>query len=467
MTTILAVRARAAVAAGLTLGLALLGAAPASAVGGTPVTPTELFNDLQACSTDQNAPVYTSGRGGVQLEGIAGSTDTGVSWVDEQFQLWPVADPTQLITGSDLYAFPGNEASVTLGNGALTDGRTYAWQARTVDAGGTASAWTAPCYLAVDNTFPSQAPTVTSANYPQGQADQGGAPIQLSFGANGVSDVVGYEYSWDGEFGVIGGAVMGPHGIPQYQDPFGPDARFTVRADALGGSGSVSLLPPGNSRYLRLTVRSLDRALNWSPPTVYTVYIKPDFPAVVRQGHSPQFGKPAPFKLTADPGVQAASPVVSFTVQHWNGQTQSTETVPASGNGTAVVTETLDGAYGDRLLVSTTSANGWVSSQAWWDNGYLDTSPTVTSDVYPENGSGGGVGVPGAFTFTPKINGADVASYTYSVNWGAPVTVQAGAHGVAQVSWTPDQSDWYDLEVYATTKDGVQLAPYDYYFAVN
>ncbi|WP_181442543.1 hypothetical protein [Streptomyces tateyamensis] len=47
------------------------------------------------------------------------------------------------------------------------------------------------------------------------------------------------------------------------------------------------------------------------------------------------------------------------------------------------------------------------------------------------------------------------------------MTVQAGAHGVAQASFTPTQSGWYVVEVYLTTKDGVQLAPYDYQFAVN
>lgn len=76
-----------------------------------------------------------------------------------------------------------------------------------------------------------------------------------------------------------------------------------------------------------------------------------------------------------------------------------------------------------------------------------------------------GAGVPGTFTFAPKVKG--VASYTYSFNWGPATTVKAGAQGVAQISWTPSQSGWYDPEVCATTKDGIQLAPYDYYFTVN
>ncbi|PYC71022.1 hypothetical protein C7C46_26925 [Streptomyces tateyamensis] len=396
-------------AAGAAIGLAVLGAVPASADVSVPVTPTELFNNLQACSTDANAPVVTDARLGVDVEGIPATTDPTALWVTEQFQLYPVSDPTQLITGAAPNAYHGNEAGVRLGNGTLVDGGTYAWQARSVDATGAASDWTAPCYLTVDNTSPAQAPTISSPNYPQGKANQGGAPIQLQFGANGVSDVAGYEFSWSGSFGVLGGATIGDHGVPQYQDPF-TTSKYVVRADALGGSGTVSLIPPaGLGSYLQLSVVSLDRALNQSPVAYFQIVVKPDGPAVNQQGHSPQFGKPAAYKLTADPGVQAASPVVSFIVQHWGDQGPTTETVPASGNGTAVVTETLNGAYGDMLLVSTTSANGWTSRPTWWTSGYRNTTPTVASDVYLENGSGGGVGVPGTFNFTPKIKSAGVA----------------------------------------------------------
>ncbi|MCW2885458.1 MAG: sle, partial [Streptosporangiaceae bacterium] len=72
---------------------------------------------------------------------------------------------------------------------------------------------------------------------------------------------------------------------------------------------------------------------------------------------------------------------------------------------------------------------------------------------------------PGTFTFAPKVK--HIVSYTYSFNWGQTVTVNADDHGVAQLSWTPDQSGFYDLEVYATTRDGLELTPYDYFFSVN
>jgi hypothetical protein len=47
------------------------------------------------------------------------------------------------------------------------------------------------------------------------------------------------------------------------------------------------------------------------------------------------------------------------------------------------------------------------------------------------------------------------------------VTVEARGNDTAEIHWTPTESGFYDIEVYATTKDGTQLAPYDYYFTVD
>jgi hypothetical protein len=39
---------------------------------------------------------------------------------------------------------------------------------------------------------------------------------------------------------------------------------------------------------------------------------------------------------------------------------------------------------------------------------------------------------------------------------------------MAEITFTPDQSGaFYDLNVFGTTRDGVQLAPYDYIFFTN
>jgi hypothetical protein len=456
-------RLRTALAGAAAFALALLAAGPAHATGGTPTTPTELFNASQSCSTDPNAPLYVAARGGLTVEGIPSDTDPSAMALTTQYRFWPVANPTQITTASRPYSTRGFEAQSSLTG--LMDGQTYAWQAQTVDQSGVASDWSAPCYVTDDDTAPANAPTVASPNYPQWQQSQGGAPVQLTLGANGVNDVAGYEYSWYGDLPVAGVASIGDYGIPQFQDPYN-DPRYFARASSLGGAATANLVPPPGGGLYRLTVASLDRAFNRSPETTYWIWVKPNAPQVTQLSNNPVFGKQASFKLTADPGLQAASPVVSFTVQDISSPTPTTTTtVKASADGTAEYSLPLTSSYGDILLVSTTSADGWVSDQQWWGDGQLDTSPTVNSDVYVENGSSGGVGVPTTFTFTPKVKG--VASYTYGFDWGPGTTVKADGQGNAQITWTPTQSGWYDLTVYATTKDGVQLTPYDYYFTVN
>jgi hypothetical protein len=450
---------RATIISLVTLGMGLALASPAIAATAPPTTPIDLFNGYRYCSTDVNAPTYLPRFGGVTVEGL--SQDAADVEITEQFQFWPADDPAQTTTLSDQYAVSGSEGWVRIPEGDLSDGQTYAWRAQAVGSGG-ASDWSAPCFFRVDATPPSDAPTITSSNYPEGQLTPGGTPVQITLGASGVSDVEGYVFSWFGTLPVAGGANIGSHGIPEPIDPYADTAYF-ARASTLGGSASVNLIPPSGSGPMTLTVASLDRAYNLSSQATYTIDVKPAEPTIKLLTPNPQFDEPASFLLQPDPGLQAASPTVGYTVT-FSGQTDKTINVDASADGTAHVQVKLDGIYGNFMTVKSKSANGWVSDSAYWTQSF-DTTPTVRSDTYPENQSSGGLGVPGTFTFTPKV--AHIVSYTYSFNYGTPVTVKAGLGHAATVTWTPDHSGFTDLEVYATTKDGLQLEPYDYYFTVN
>ena len=426
-----------------------------------PPTPIDLFNNFQACSTDASSPVYLDARLDLPLEAL--SQDTADSpFVTEQFQFWPVSDPSQAVTISNQFALPGIEQSVSVPGSDLTDGLTYAWEVQTAAASGT-SAWSAPCYFTVDDTSPSSAPTVTSSNYPSGRSNQGGTPIKLTFGANGVSDVAGYVFSWNGSLPVAGIANIGPDGVPQPIDPYSTDPSHFAAASTLGGSATASLVPPADTGLLVLTVASLDRAYNESPPTTFFIFVKPDAPTVTQLNPHIPFDKNAEFHLTPDPGLQAASPVTSYTV-HFYGQIDQTFTVKASADGTAEFGVTLDSPIGDFMTVTSTSADGWVSQNSFW-NYAVDTTPTVSSDVYLENQTSGGVGVRGTFTFAPKVKG--ITSYTYAFSDGTGGTVGAKGNGTAQITWSPSQSGFYFLDVYGTTKDGIQLTDYFYVFFVN
>ena len=155
--------------------------------------------------------------------------------------------------------------------------------------------------------------------------------------------------------------------------------------------------------------------------------------------------------------------MTSYTVQFF-GQSPQTFTVKASADGSAEFGTTLDSPDGDWMLVTSTSADGWVSESSYW-NFQIDTTPTVSSDVYLENQTSGGAGIPGTFTFAPKVKG--ITSYTYAFSDGTGGTVAAKGNGTAQISWTPSQSGFYFLDVYGTTKDGIQLIDYFYVFFVN
>ncbi|MFC1434879.1 hypothetical protein ACEZDB_29985 [Streptacidiphilus sp. N1-3] len=458
-------RTRAALLSVAAFGLALAAASPALAATGTPTAPTELFNGDKNCSTDVNAPTYLWGGEGISVEGIPQDTDAaGNPSLTAQFQVWPVADPTQISTLSRTQVRTGFEGQAVVPSQSLTDGQTYAWQAQTVDGGGAASAWSAPCYFAVDNTAPSKAPTVTSPNYPQGQWDQGGVPVQFTLDANGAADVGGFVYGWNNTLPVPVTATIGDYGIPTPVDPYADSAHF-ARATTVGGSTTVSLIPPTGSGPMTLYVESLDRAFNESAQSSYSFYVSSTGPTITPAVTSPVFDTPTRFTITPNAGVQAASRVLSYAVEVTGGPSPQTVTVQAKADGTAVVTLRLNGLYGNSVTATGTSENGWVSDAGWWSTGAVDTTPTVSSNVYVENGSSGGVGVRSRFTFAPKVKG--VASYTYSFNSGPETTVKAGGKGTATVRWTPTENGYYDLEVYATTKDGVVLAPYDYYFYVN
>ncbi|MFH9086728.1 hypothetical protein [Streptomyces sp. NPDC017673] len=464
MTTSFGARPRAVLASLGILGLALAAAAsPASAAAGAPTTPTQLFDGHRHCSTDADRPAYRWAGDGLIVEGVPGITGTtGTSLVGVRYQVWPVTDPARITTVTRDRATPGSEAPATLPASALADGQTYAWQAQTV-AGDAASDWSAPCYVTIDNTRPANAPTVTSPNYLPDVWNDGGEPVEFTLGTGGADDVEGFEFSWQQDLPVIGTSI-GDHGVPEPVDPYS-DTRYFKRADALGGSATLSLVPPAGSGPRTLWVRSLDRAYNGSATARYTFLVRSTAPTVTPAVPRPEFGEPTEFALRPEPGLQTKSPVVSYTVRTSGGQDDRTFEVAAGADGTATVQLALDGIYGENIQVTSTSANGWVSDGAWWGISY-DTTPTVVSDAYPENGSGGAVGVPGTFTFTPKVK--DVVSYTYTFNNGDPeVTVPADAEHTASVDWTPAADGWYDLTVHATTSSGVQLAPYDYTFTVS
>jgi hypothetical protein len=398
-----------------------------------PDTPTPVGADAKACATTTPYPWVTTLR--PTLFARATDPDGGQDGLlDLTFAVWPIADPANRTLTPTISDSNGLTGQIAVPAGVLADGGTYGWAAQTTDPEGVSSAWSAPCYFQVDTTPPAAGPTVLSADYPTDGGGSGGQgiPGTFTFSANGVSDVVGFSYGWNG--------------IPQ---------GGYVAADRAGGTATVSLSPP--STVNTLAVDSVDRAGNLSAATtIYQFSTAPTAPIVTATGQPKSGGS---FALDLAPRVTLPGyQVVSYSVSVNGGAAQ---TVAAGPDGSATATVILADGFND-ITVTSTSANGWVSTEV--DNYYYaDNSPTVSSPDFPENGYGGTIGQPGSFTFASNLAGS--TEFYYSFDYGStwqPVPV--GADGTATISWTPDSAGTY-LVVYSQTADGTQSA--QYWYAVN
>src|SRR5450755_247244 len=95
--------------------------------------------------------------------------------------------------------------------------------------------------------------------------------------------------------------------------------------------------------------------------------------------------------------------------------------------------------------ITAARSSDWVSDSAYW-NYTVDTTPTVGSDVHLTNQSDGGAGIPGTFTFTPKVK--DIASVNGQVAVATDselhvlLQLRADCHGQSRSRWCgPDQLD--------------------------
>ncbi|WP_158842892.1 hypothetical protein [Saccharothrix deserti] len=345
-----------------------------------------------------------------------------------KFTVWDVATPDQrheITSSTSGFYYAATFAPLEL----LVDGRTLEWNVRSWD-GDAESAVSTSCRITLDYTRPHAGPTVTSPDYPEngGAPGTGGGnvPGRFTFSANGVEDVVGFWY--DGKY---------------------------VAADRPGGSATVSYTPGGEGPR-RLDVHSVDRAGNPSPITSYLFYVRNTAPVVRWSPSIRVLG--VPVEYTFSPAVPG---VVEYTYK-FNDGPETTVQADASGVAKAVLTTRREP---NTLVVWARTADGTTTgtyrSTFWFDNG---GEPTVTSAEYPEWESGGGVGVPGTFHFTPAMPG--VVSYDVSF-YGEPwTTIAAAPDGTGTFTFTPDRADWYELYVRSTTANGVVSDERYYVFSV-
>ncbi|MEV0136514.1 ricin-type beta-trefoil lectin domain protein [Dactylosporangium sp. NPDC050688] len=144
----------------------------------------------------------------------------------------------------------GTLAEVQIPTGTLTSSN-YRWQVQVSDGLTGTSNWSPWCEFTVDTTPPGIVPTVTAADglYPESPPNNVmlgsvGRSGQFTFGANGETDIVDYEYQLNN------------------------GAKTYVNASTTGGPATVWITPTHAGENV-LTVRSRDAAQNASPPKDY------------------------------------------------------------------------------------------------------------------------------------------------------------------------------------------------------
>lgn len=351
----------------------------------------------------------------------------GTDQLTVSFAAWPVDEPDARIERTD-YARDGERAVGRFDQiypQPFEHDRTYAWRMRATDSRATGD-WSPVCYFRADFRGPATAPTVASTDFPADQQWHPGVPGKFTFTANGSQDAVAFEYSVN----------------------HGPEKK--VAADQPGGSATVTLTPTSGFNTLR--VWSVDAIGNRSATTSYEFLARNVAPVV--DGTLSEIGVPATFRVRSQ---------LDGVVRYRYGLDGDPErTVDAAADGTATFTVTATrGGYRTLSVTGVTAAGVEVTATRQFS---LPTEPKISATVYEEYSSGGGQGVPGAFTFTPRV--PDTVSYRYHFN-DEQGTVAAKADGTASVTWTPTEAGWVNLAVWSVSRDGTESEPATWFFNVR
>ncbi|SES42397.1 hypothetical protein [Actinokineospora terrae] len=376
----------------------------------TPDVPTEFtvggYTGSPAC------PAYLPGYD-IQVRARVSDPD-GSNGLRARWAFWPVTNPsqrTEIVQDASYWAATSVPKALQVHNSKIA-------VAVRAEDGFAVSAWTTPCEYTTDTQSPTAAPTVTSAVYPPSTGEfpptgGTGVPGEFTFGANGVDDIASYHYE-------------------------GPGVWADVPADRLGGTATVTITPKSWGNF-RLSVTAIDRAGLRSPVTEYEFLVRETGP-YLEGPYQVIAGEATAFTVRAN-----QDGAVSVTYRLDNGQET---TLPLSAEGTAPVTltiPTLQPAFRQVVL--------WTTDAAGRRSGVMNRTIAVNQaepEVVVTPGEAE-AGVERTITFTSSRS--DIASYSYSLDYGAPTTVPA-VNGKGSFTWTPPVSGYISLDVYGTTTSG-------------
>lgn len=204
------------------------------------------------CATGSGRPVIGA-PGTTKLLATVSDPDGGN--VKARFEWWDLNKTTKIGGTLTSAKSSGLQHEALIPSSDIGTGKTFSWRVRAED-GTDVGPWSQWCEVTVDLQAPTKGPTVSSTTYPPD--DTGvygggvGKPGSFTFGPNGVSDVVSYEYELDGANGTSG----------------------TVAASGPNKTATVSLTPKDSEAMLHtLRVRSRDQANGPGPWTYYSFYV--------------------------------------------------------------------------------------------------------------------------------------------------------------------------------------------------
>ena len=418
------------------LSVVLVAVATAGVVTGatSPAAAVRHLADNQAPDIPTNLQVSNRPCGSwvpnVDPELTGPATDPDGDWpLTARIAYWPADNPAARVERTT-QAYTSFQ--LTLPRTDLTDGTAYKWQVQLSDEDGALSGWSEECGFTIDMTRPSAAPTVSSEMYPPNGGPPGGGgpgiPGEFTFTANGVPDVVTFEY--DG--------IGAPYG--------------RVNADQPGGSATVNLAP-SSSGPRDLTVWSIDRAGNRSDGVNYRFWVRSSAPEVTVP-ETLKLGERLPATLTA-----RQHDATTFIYQL---NDQPEVTIPVDDDGTT-----------DLLLDVPPNEHGYYSLRAWTLNTAGTRSEEVEGsfqvDMAPPTitlpPGAAPLDEPVAVTLSP--NTENIVSYTYWLNEGERSTVQANSDGTANTTVTPPGGGGYRVYAYGTTASGLNTGIAEAYGTVG
>ncbi len=447
------------------------------------------------------------------------------------FAWWPVDRPAERTEWTSSVWYAPATIPYTLPGGLLVDGGTYAFAVRAADEHA-ASGWSPECRFTVDTVRP-PAPTVASADYPAdpGFPGHGGPGIAGDFTfTSAADDVAGF---WYGRSGLTTYAAAGPGGtatVSYAPERYGPDWLYVQAVDRTGNPSpqtryefwvrnTAPTVTDGNPDGWLGQPRELTFAPNmtdvveyvWSlndgtqrtvaadaagaatvtvTPTVVrnTVHVRSRTRDGVLSGDAGfTFSvRTAPFVTSEDwpfdgtPGAPAGTegsftfkPAMADVTEYvYAFDYGDPRTVAAGADGSATISYTPADASHHTIEVFSRTSAGVESDPIGLAFYPASVAPTVASEAYPRNMTGGGPGVPGTFTFAPHPSVTGVTSYVYQFRDEPERTVAANADGTASVEWTPSAYDntyggWVELRVRARTAAGVTTDAQYYSFRVD